>query len=445
MVEREQWSTYSGFVLATIGSAVGLGNIWRFSYVAGENGGAAFLFLYLVYVITIGLPLVIAELTLGRRAQGDAIAGFEASGPRSSWRYAGALSGVGAILILSYYSVIAGWALKYLIGAAFGPLWDQAAQGYGQYFRTFISRTGEPVIWQILMLGASVAVVAAGVRAGIETVNRWLMPLLALIVVGLAGYSVTMPGSAAGVIFLFAPDWSAIGRAEVHAAALGQAFFSLGIGMAVLLTYGSYMPRGFRLPRSALAIIIGDTGFAIISGLAIFPAVFAFGIDPSSGPELAFITLPQIFLQMPGGAWLGVAFFFLLSAAALTSMVSLLEVPVSMAVQRLGATRRNAVMVIGAITLALGLPSALSFGLLADIRIGRHGILDAADAVVSNYLLPFGGILIALFVGWKLKMGEALSESELGQGWLGLVWLWLLRVLAPLTLTTILLRSATAL
>jgi len=445
MADREQWSTHTGFVLATIGSAVGLGNIWRFSYVAGENGGAAFLFLYLIYVVIIGLPLVIAELMLGRRAQGDAIAAFEVSGPSSKWRYAGVLGGAGAVLILSYYSVIAGWALKYFAGAMLGPLWDQAAQGYGQYFRTFISHRGEPVLWQTLMLGASVAVVAGGVQAGIETVNRWLMPLLALIVISLAAFSLTLPGSSAGVSFLFAPDWSVLSRAEVHAAALGQAFFSLGIGMAVFLTYGSYMPRDFRLPRSAATIVIGDTGFAVIAGLAVFPAVFAFGIDPTSGPELAFITLPQIFLHLPGGAILGAAFFFLLSAAALTSMISLLEVPVSMVVQRLGTGRRRAAATIGALALLAGLPSAMSFGLLAHIRIGRHGILDAADAAVSNYLLPVGGMLIALFVGWRLAQEEALGESELGRGWLGVTWLWMLRILAPLTLAAILLQSASTL
>lgn len=445
MSDREQWSSQAGFVLATIGSAVGLGNIWRFSYVAGENGGGAFLLLYLFYVFIIGLPLMIAELTLGRRAQSDAIAAFEVSKHDSWWRFAGVFAGAGAILILSYYSVISGWALKYFAGASLGMLWEQAGDGYGRYFQTFISHTGEPIICQAAMLLATVVVVAGGVRKGIETLNRWLMPLLALIVIGLAGFALTLTGAGGGVRFLFSPDWSAISRAEVHAAALGQAFFSLGIGMAVFLTYASYMPRNFRLPRSAVAIASGDAGFAIIAGLAIFPAVFSFGIDPTSGAELAFITLPQMFLQMPGGAIVGAAFFFLLSAAALTSMVSLLEVPVAMAVQRLTIGRRWATTVLGILVLVLGLPSAMSFGLLADIQIGRHGILDATDAFVSNYLLPIGGMLVALAVGWRLSVSEAIAESELLPRWLGLSWLWLLRLFVPLTLATILLRSASLL
>lgn len=445
MSDREQWSSQSGFILATIGSAVGLGNIWRFSYVAGENGGGAFLLLYLMYIFLIGLPLVIAELALGRRAQGDAIAAFDGPAPGSSFRYAGVFLGAGAVLILSYYSVIAGWALKYFTGAALGHLWDTAAEGYGSYFQSFISHTGEPVIWQTAMVIATALVVAGGVRGGIETLSRFLMPLLAVIITGLAIFAVTLPGARNGTAFLLAPDWSALVRPEVHAAALGQAFFSLGIGMAVFLTYGSYMPRSFPLPRSAAAIAIGDTGFAIVAGLAIFPAVFSFGIDPTSGPQLAFITLPQIFLQIPGGALLGVAFFFLLSAAALTSMVSLLEVPVAMLVQRLAMSRRRATGLVGVTVLVLGLPSAMSFGLLSEVRIGQNGILDAADAAVSNLLLPIGGILIALTVGWRLSQQDAISESELKHPRLAYIWLWILRLLVPLTLITIVLQSASML
>ena len=445
MSDREQWSSQSGFILATIGSAVGLGNIWRFSYVAGENGGGAFLVLYLIYVLVIGLPLVIAELALGRRVQGDAIAAFDGPIHGSNWRYTGVFAGAGAVLILSYYSVIAGWALKYFAGASLGHLWDTASEGYGRYFQSFISHTGEPVIWQAAMLIATALVVAGGVRGGIETLNRFLMPLLAVIIIGLAVFAATLPGAQRGIAFLLAPDWPAFARAEVHAAALGQAFFSLGIGMAVFLTYGSYMPRSFPLPRSAAAIAFGDSCFAIVAGLAIFPAVFSFGIDPTSGPELAFITLPQIFLQMPGGVLLGAAFFFLLSAAALTSMVSLLEVPVAMLVQRLAMSRRRATALVGATVLALGLPSALSFGLLSDVRIGRHGILDAADAAVSNILLPLGGILIALTVGWRLSRLDAIAESELQPPWLACAWLWILRIVVPLILATILVQSASVL
>jgi neurotransmitter:Na+ symporter, NSS family len=445
MTTQEQWGSRRGFVLATIGAAVGLGNIWRFSYVAGENGGAVFLFIYLVCILVVGLPLVIAELALGRRAQGDAVSAFALADDGGPWRYLGWVSVVGAILILSYYAVIAGWALKYFAGAATGSLWTTAETGFGAFFRTFIADHAEPMAWQAAMLAAATFTVAGGVQRGIERINRWLMPGLAVIIAVLAGYALTLPNSGAGVRFLFAPDWSVLDQPDVYVAALGQAFFSLGIGMAVFVTYGSYMPRTFSLARAAAAIAFGDALFAIVAGLAIFPAVFAFGVDPTAGPELAFITLPQVFLVMPGGWMVGAIFFLLLSAAAFTSMVALLEVPVAVAVHRMRLRRWSASAIVGAVVFAAGLPSAMSFGPLAHIQIGRHGILDAIDAGVSNFLLPIGGVLVALLVGWRMKAAHSLRESDLAGTRLGLVWLWLLRVVVPVTIFAILLQSASTL
>lgn len=445
MSTREQWGSRQGFVLATIGAAVGLGNIWRFSYVAGENGGAVFLFIYLVCVLLVGLPLMIAELSLGRRAQGDAVAAFELADNGGRWRYLGWIGVAGAILILSYYAVIAGWALKYFIGAATGSLWTTAEVGYGAFFKKFIADRGEPIGWQAAMLAAAIFTVAGGVQHGIERMNRWLMPVLVVIIAALATYALTLPNAGAGVRFLFAPDWSALGKPAVYVAALGQAFFSLGIGMAVFVTYGSYMPRTFSLPSSAAAIALGDSLFAIIAGLAIFPAVFSFGVDPTAGPELAFITLPQIFLTMPGGRMIGAVFFLLLSAAAFTSMVALLEVPVSLAVHRSKLRRWSASAIVGTLVFAAGVPSAMSFGVLAHIQIGRHGILDAIDAGVSNFLLPVVGVLVALFVGWRVKQAVSLHEADLAGHRLGPVWLWLLRIPVPLTILAILLQSASTL
>jgi len=445
MSTREQWGSRHGFVLATIGAAVGLGNIWRFSYVAGENGGAVFLLIYLVCVILVGLPLVIAELSLGRRAQGDAVAAFEVVDKDGPWRFLGWIGVAGAVLILSYYAVIAGWALKYFSGAATGSLWHTAEGGFGTFFTGFIADPGEPVGWQAAMLAASAFVVAGGVQQGIERINRWLMPILAIIITALAIYALSLPNASAGAAFLFAPDWSALTRPSVYIAALGQAFFSLGIGMAIFVTYGSYMPRAFSLPTSAVAITFGDALFAIIAGLAIFPAVFSFGVDPTAGPELAFITLPQIFLAMPGGTVTGAVFFLLLSMAAFTSMVALLEVPVALAVHRLRLRRWTAAAVIGATVFVIGLPSAMSFGLLAHIEIGGHAILDAIDAAVSNFLLPTGGVLVALFLGWRVRQAVALGEADLTGKRIGLVWLWLLRLLVPVTILAILLQSASTL
>lgn len=443
MSEREQWGSRRGFVLATIGSAVGLGNIWRFAYVAGEHGGGAFLLLYLACVVLIGLPLVIAELSIGRHAQGDAVAAFAVAG--RWWRGAGWLCVAGASIILGYYAVIAGWALKYFVGAATGSLWHAAAEGYGAYFNQFIANLGEPMAWQGAILAATMFVVAGGVKRGIETFNRWLMPLLAVLVAGLAAYALTLPHSMAGVRFLFAPDWSALARPGVYIAALGQAFFSLGVGMAIFVTYGSYMPRTFPVPVSAASIVAGDTLFAVIAGLAVFPAVFAFGLNPATGPELAFITLPQIFLRMPDGAAIGTVFFFLLSAAALTSMVSLLEVPVALAMHRFGMRRWPATALTGAIIFVLGMPSAMSSGMLRHVQLFGHDVLDAVDAGVSNFLLPTGGILIALFTGWRVARSVSLYEADLDGAVLGRVWLWLLRTLVPGAVLVILLAAAGAL
>lgn len=439
-MKREEWTSLTGFILATIGAAVGLGNIWRFSYVAGENGGAVFLLVYFIFVFLIGLPLVIAEIALGRRGQGDAVSAFETAIPTRGGRLLGWVSVVGSILILSFYAVIAGWALKYCFGALTGALWTASGEAFGAYFETFISHTGEPIIWQGLMILFTALVVAGGVRGGIERTSLILMPVLALIVVSLAIYSLSLPGSWKGVSFLFSPNIEAFGKPTLYLAALGQAFFSIGVGMAVFITYAGYLGRSTAIPGAALAIVIGDTLFALVAGLAIFPAVFALGGDPAAGPKLAFITFPQILLEMPGGSFIGIVFFFLLSAAALTSMVSLLEVSVRMATHRLGWMRRRSVLIAAAATFVLGLPSAMSYGTLAGVQITGKPILDAVDHAVSNFVLPLGGLAVALTIGWMLTRPMALENADLS-GWPGSAWLWIIRIVAPGTIAIILLRS----
>jgi NSS family neurotransmitter:Na+ symporter len=439
--QRERWASSTGFVLATIGSAVGLGNIWRFSYVTGENGGGAFLILYVLSVLLVGAPIVIAEMALGRQAGGDAATAFERAAPRSYWPLAGWLGIVGSCLILSYYAVIAGWALKYLAGSVLGTLWRSAGSDYGGYYARFIANPGEPVAWQMAMLAASMLVVMGGVQRGIEAVNRYLMPVLAVSVIGLAAYSATMPGASAGWLFLFAPDWSALSDPDVILAALGQSFFSLGVGMAVYVTYASYMSPRTRIPLNGSAVIFGDTLFAIVAGLAIFPAVFAFGMSPEAGPKLAFITLPQIFLAMPAGKLIGALFFLLLSAAALTSMVSLLEVPVAAIVHRTPMRRWGAVLVVGLTVFVAGIPLAMSYGALAGVQVGGRGMLDALDQIVSNYVLPVAGLLVALFVGWRWGAGNALAAADLEGSAIGRAWIWLLRIVVPFVISLILLNS----
>jgi NSS family neurotransmitter:Na+ symporter len=288
-------------------------------------------------------------------------------------------------------------------------------------------------------------VVAGGVRRGIERANRLLVPVLALIIVVLAAYALSLPGAGAGVSFLFAPDWASLRQPGMYAAALGQAFFSLGIGMAFFVTYGSYIPRAFSLPGSAGVIAAGDTLFAIVAGLAIFPAVFALGGNPAAGPELAFITLPQVFLGMPAGQLVGMVFFFLLSTAAVTSMVALLEIPVAAFTRRKRVRRWKMTAAVGTVTFLLGVPSALSYGILADYRVASLGILDAIDHGVSNFLLPAIGVLTALYVGWRVERAVALSESDFGDTAVGRLWLWLIRILVPLGIGGILVQSSGAL
>jgi NSS family neurotransmitter:Na+ symporter len=438
---REQWASRYGFILASIGGAVGLGNLWRFSYVAGENGGAVFLFIYIACVLLIGLPLMVAELSLGRRGQGSAITAFESESTPGKWRAVGWLGITVAALILSYLAVIAGWALKYFVGAATGTLWPAIGADFGGYFEQFISERGEPLAWQAATLVCAMFIVAGGIRQGIERINKMLVPFLAVIVVGLAVYALTLPGSLAGVAFLFAPDWSALREPDVYAAALGQAFFSLGVGAAFFVTYGSYMPRSFSLPTCAAIVACGDTLFAVIAGLAIFPAVFSFGGNPAAGAELAFITLPQVFIDMPAGDVIGTAFFFLLVIAAITSMVALLEIPVAAVTHRLQLRRWQATAGIGGMVFVIGVPSALSYGVLADVQIRSLPILDAIDHGVSNVLLPLVGIGTALYVGWRVERSVALSESDFGNTALGRSWLWLVRVLVPGTILAILIQS----
>jgi len=438
---REQWGSSAGFIIATIGAAVGLGNIWRFAYVTGENGGAAFLLIYLGCVALIGLPLMIAELALGRRAGSDAVTAFETDRDASIWRHAGWLGVIGAGLILSYYAVIAGWALRYVFGAATGGLWQAGAAGFSAYFEGFISQTIEPILWQAAMLTAAGLVVSAGIKGGIERLNRWLMPLLAVIVAGLAAFAVTLPGGMRGVAFILSPDWSALSRPAVYLNALGQAFFSLGVGMAVFITYASYLDRRTSIPRAAVAVALGDTAFAIVAGLAIFPAVFAFGGDPAAGPRLAFITLPQVFTQIPAGPAIGLLFFLLLTAAALTSMMSLLEVPVSVLVHRMGLSRAGAVVIVTLVVFLAGLPSALSYGVLQHWMIGGLPLLDLVDQATSNVLLPLCGMAVATFVGWRIAAPAALAAAGFANGRTGWIWLWLLRIVVPATILLILLRS----
>ena len=437
---RAQWRTQGGFILAALGAAIGLGNIWRFSYVVGENGGGVFLLIYVVTIILVGLPLLLAELAAGRETQREAASAFRHLGRSTLWRQAGSLGVVVSFVILTYYSVIAGWALKHFAAFATGryPLHQGAAS---DYFQAFTRAPIEPVLWQACIVAVTIGIVLGGIEHGIERANKILMPLLALIVVGLAIHSLMLRDAGRGLEFLFAPDWRALAEPRVYLAALGQAFFSLGLAMGVLVTYGSYLPRHYRLPAIAAVVAFGDTLFAIIAALIIFPAVFSFGMQPDQGPGLAFVTLPEIFVSMTGGRLVGAAFFGLLVLAAITSSVALLEIPVAYAIEQWELARARAALLIGSMAFVLGVPSSLGFGLLSGIRLAGFPILDTIDFLASNILLPLSGLGIALFVGWHWREADAVKAVGLQRKWTGRLWRLSVRYVAPAVIAVIFLRS----
>lgn len=411
---REQWRSHGGFLLAALGSAVGLGNVWRFSYVAGEHGGGAFLLVYLLVVLLVGVPLLLGEFALGRRMQSESATAVARLLPSSRWRHAGLIGVIAAGLILAYYAVIAGWVLRYAALYLTGQSQLLATAGFAQSFASHVAHPLQPLLWQLLGLALTALIIARGVERGIERASIALMPLLALLLLGLAAHSTTLPGFGQGLRFLLQPDWTALSQPRVYLAALGQAFFSIGLAMGVMVTFGSYQPAHRPLPGAALTIALGDTLFALTAGLVIFPAVFSFGRDPAQGPGLAFVVLPELFAQMPAGALLGAAFFLLLSIAALTSMVSLLEVVVAYALQRWGWSRPQAAWRLAGLLFALGVPASLGMGPWGEVTLwGGRGILDAMDFIAVDLLLPANGILLAVLLGWVWPRHEALQAADL--------------------------------
>ncbi|WP_151446711.1 sodium-dependent transporter [Lacisediminimonas profundi] len=430
---REGWKSQPGFLLASLGSSVGLGNIWRFSYVAGENGGGAFLLVYVAMLLLIGLPLLLGEFALGRRAHCESSRAMHAVVPAPRWRLAGMLGVVISCVIMSYYPVIAGWVSRYLFLYLAGGPQATGPASHAQSFHLFISHPLQPLAWHLLVVLLTVGIVSRGIRRGIEAATAFLMPILALMVLALAIYGITLPGFREGAEFLFKPDWSVLATPGVYVAALGQAFFSIGVGMGVMVTYGSYLGPGHRLPLAAAVVAGGDTLIAIAAGLVIFPAVFSFGLDPASGPSLAFIVMPQAFEQIEGGRYLAIFFFALLLIAALTSMLSLVEVVVAYLMAQFGWSRRRAVGIAGIVIYLLGMPVALGYG--------AGSVLGAVDRFAVHVLLPLNGLLLAVFIGWAWPRQAATAAAGLRQGLPGRAWHFALRYIAPLLLASVLLAG----
>jgi NSS family neurotransmitter:Na+ symporter len=435
---RGQWGTRAGFILAAAGSAVGLGNVWKFPYVAGDNGGAVFLVVYLAIVFSVGVSVMLAEFVIGRAGERNPVGAFRRLGG-GAWPTAGYIGVAAGIIILSFYSVVAGWTLAYIVKSATGLLAAPDAASYGARFAAFSSEPVEPLLWHALFMAFTVAIVLRGVKRGIEFSCVVLLPMLFVLLAVLAVRTVTLPGAVSGVEFYLAPDFSKL-TPGIVLAALGQAFFSLSLGMGAMITYGSYLPHRVNLPGSVLWITGFDTLAAFVAGLVVLPAVFAFSLDPAAGPGLVFITLPAVFAQMPAGEVFAVLFFVLLAIAALTSSVSLLEVGVAYFVDERGMPRRTAAITLGAICFLLGIPASLSQGDWKDVTLFGMGILDLMDYAASNVMLPLGAIAIVAFVGWRMG-GRALAEAS-GNGahpfaWAA-PWRFVCRYVAPIAVAWIL-------
>lgn len=436
---RDSFSSKFGIIAAAAGSAVGLGNIWKFPYVAGQNGGGAFLVVYLLFIVAIGLPVMLSEFSIGRRAQRNAIGSFKKLAPGTPWYFVGVMGVAAAFLILSFYSAVAGWTLEYVFKSLANSFAGRNETELNLMFGDFISGTWRPLLWQLIFMILTAWIVAAGIRKGIEKYTKVLMPLLVIMIVILCIRSVTLPGSAEGLAFLFKPDFSKL-TADAVLGALGQAFFSLSLGMGTLITYGSYIGKSNNLPGTVVQVSVADTLIAIMAGVAIFPAVFAFGIDPAEGPGLVFITLPNIFQQMPGGYFFALIFFVLLAVAALTSSISVLEVVVAYFVEELNLSRKRATIFAAVMISVLGVFCTLSFGIMSDVHIFGFLFFDLMDFTASNLLLPLGGFLIVMFVGWYLGSGPAREEiSNNGRYRLTYfpVFIFLVRFVAPFAITLV--------
>jgi NSS family neurotransmitter:Na+ symporter len=442
-VQRDSFTSKLGIIAAVAGSAVGLGNIWKFPYITGIFGGGAFVLVYLICIALIGLPVVLSEFVIGRKAQKNAIGSFKKLAPGTYWFVPGLMGIVAAFMILAFYGVVAGWTLEYLFKSITNTFVGKNPAELEGMFGGFISQIAKPIFWQIIFMGLTGWIVLAGIKGGIEKASKLLMPLLLFIIVVLDIRAITLPGAGEGLAFLFKSDFSKL-SAEGMLSALGHAFFSLSLGMGTLITYSSYMSRKENLATTAVQVTIADTLIALLAGIAIFPAVFAFGIEPGAGPGLVFITLPNVFQQMPGGYIFCLLFFLLLVVAALTSSISILEVVVAYFVEELNLARRVAtIMATIAITM-VGIPCSLSMGVMSKMQFMGKTFFDWLDFIASNVLLPLGGLLIVAFVGWYLGRekteAEVTNEGELEAGFLPL-FMFLAKFVAPVVIAIVFLHG----
>ena len=437
------WSSRMAFILAVTGSAVGLGNIWKFPYIAGQNGGGAFVLVYLVCVIVIGMPVMMSEILIGRRGRRNPVATMELlgkeEGSSGNWRWVGGMGVLAGILILSYYSVIAGWTLGYVVKSATGVFVGASAEAVSAEFSGFVGDWRIIGFCHTLFMALSVFVVARGVERGLEQAVKFMVPALLILMLVLLGYSINSGYFGEGVAFMFTPDWAKLTWGSVLAA-LGQAFFTLSIGMGAIMAYGAYLPEETSITGASAAVVTADTSIAILAGLAIFPLVFANGLDPADGPGLVFQTLPLAFGQMAGGVFFSTIFFVLLAFAAWTSAIGLMEPAVAWVVEHFSKSRSQATVMIGGLIWLIGMGSVLSFNVLADAQFLAGTLFDNVDYLTSNIMLPLGGLLITIFAGWVMCRNS--TADELGSsGSLYKAWRLLARFIAPIGILFVLINA----
>lgn len=441
--KRDSFGSKIGVIAATAGSAIGLGNIWRFPYVVGENGGGAFLFVYLAFILAIGIPVMLSEFVIGRSAQLNPYGAFKKLAPGRPWFLIGIMGVGAAFMILAFYAAVAGWTLEYVFQSVKNGFTGKSPDELSTMFDEFRQDSLRPVIWFLVFMGLTAWIVISGVRKGIEKYTKILMPILLVILVVLCIRAITLPGAGAGLSFLFKPDFSKI-NAETILKALGQAFFSLSIGMGTLITYGSYIKKNDNLATTAVSVSFADTLIAILAGIAIFPAVFAFGIDPGAEEGLVFITLPTIFQQMPGGYYFSLLFFVLLAVAALTSTISVLEVVVAYFVEELKMTRKKATIFAALSISVLGIVAAGSWGWFENLTLFGSNIFGLLNFTSANILLPLGGFFIVAFIGWYF--GKEKTRKEVGnQGSLKArylpVYMFIVKFIAPIAIALVFLNG----
>lgn len=447
MTKSENWSGRFTFILASVGAAVGLGNIWKFPYTLGNSGGSAFVLVYILAILLVATPIMLSEMLIGRHARQSAPSALRKIavdlGGSSYWQIVGWMGLLALLFVLSFYSVIAGWTVAYLVKSISGGLSGQSPEEVGRDFGAFLHDPGWMILWHLLFTAATVFIVSRGIRLGLEKLVVVLMPALFMMLVALVVYAGITGDFATTVDFLFSADLSKV-TPVVVLAAVGQAFFSVNVGVGAVLTYAAYLPDDVNLFRSAITVSIGDTLVAVLAGLAIFPIVFAYGLNPSEGPGLIFVTLSTAFAAMPGGSVVATLFFLMLLFAALTSSISMLETMTARACEIRGLSRPAAASLIGAVTFVLGIITVLSFSSWERVfPLGQFAVFanktpfDLIDYAVSNVLMPIGGMMYALFAGWWVSREIQVTQLGIGDGAIFKLWLVLVRVVAPLAIAAV--------